>query len=351
MNWRQLWQQLEQKQVAACYFLWGEENHLIDLTVTKIEQALDLGQLRELNYERLDARTIRVSELAAACRTLPWLAPRRLVVYGGLSLGTKAKTTGQGNEVEQEEKVATGESSSEQEFLEVIAALPPTTCLVITAPGPCDSRRRIFKAVAKLGIVQEFPRLRGRELEDWIRTRGVELGLEWGRGAVEFLAARTGPGLEQLEQELAKLAAYAGPGGSVGREEIELLVPETSEKRAFDLIDAALTGQRDRALLLLEQLLRQGESPIGLVALLARQVRLIAAAKEELEKGGRPEKLASTLKLHPFVAKKVTAQSRRFSWEAIYSLVTALAAADESLKTSTLSPCLALEQIILDLKE
>lgn len=128
--------------------------------------------------------------------------------------------------------------------------------------------------------------------------------------------------------ELQKLVAYVGSKGQVGRGEINLLVPESRESRVFALTDAVLARNREQSLYVLEELLRQGETPIGLVGLLAYQVRVVGLAKAALEEGTKPYDVARTLKVHPFVAQKAVAQSRRFSWEELYNLILKLAAAD-----------------------
>ncbi|BCV24548.1 DNA polymerase III subunit delta [Gelria sp. Kuro-4] len=350
MSWQELWERLEHKEVAPVYLLFGEEEYLIAATVAKIEAALELGGLRELNYERLEAAATTGARLAAAVQALPWLARRRLVVLTGLNLSGRGKESDTDSGAGEEGEPATGTAAGlEQELADLVPHLPASTCLVLAATGAVGGRRRVVKAVAKIGVVEEFPRLRGRELEAWIKARGVELGIKWEKGAVQLLAARTGEGLRQLEQELRKLATYAGQGGRVGRQEIELLVPATSAVRVFDLIDAALAGEEEKALKVLAHLLEQGETAIGLTALLARQVRLIVLAKEELEKGTRPDALAVKLKLHPFVAHKVAAQSRRFTWSGLYRLIQSLAAADQEMKTTGLNHQLILEQVLLGL--
>jgi DNA polymerase III delta subunit len=55
VNWQTIWQQIEQKQLAPCYLLAGEESYLIYETVNRIEAALGLGQLRDINSDWLDA--------------------------------------------------------------------------------------------------------------------------------------------------------------------------------------------------------------------------------------------------------------------------------------------------------
>lgn len=340
MKWKQVWQQLEQKQVASCYLLMGEETFLLRQTVDKIEAALGLSELRDLNVEKLVAADMDSTTLAAAVAQAPWLAHRRLVVVWGLNppAGRKKKTRS---------KTASRQSDLLEDLPSIINNLPPTVCLVLCTNEVVDRRYKMVKAVAKNGVVLDFSHLKGQELEKWVAQRGKKLGLKWERGAVDYLIQRTGQGLERIEMELQKLVAYVGSKGQVGRGEINLLVPESRESRVFALTDAVLARNREQSLYVLEELLRQGETPIGLVGLLAYQVRVVGLAKAALEEGTKPYDVARTLKVHPFVAQKAVAQSRRFSWEELYNLILKLAAADLKLKSTSLPAQLVLEEVIL----
>lgn len=334
VKWQQAWLELEQKKVAPCYLLAGEESYLIRKTVDKIEAALELGELRDLNSERLAAADMDSTTLAAAVAQVPWMARRRLAVVWGLNLGADKKT-------------GSGQTDLTEGLPAIINNLPLTTCLVLCAGEAVDRRYKAVKAVTQKGVFLEFPHLKGQELAEWITQRGSELGLEWERGSVPYLVERAGQSLEQLEMELQKLANYAHGAGRVGRHEIDLLVPESRESRVFALTDAVLAKNREEALSVLEELLRQGETPIGLVGLLAYQVRMVGLAKAALEEGIKPQDLAKTLKAHPFVAQKAATQSRRFNWNELYELIQELAAADLKLKSSGLPAQLVLEQVIL----
>lgn len=331
MKWQELWLKLQQKQVAPCYLLGGEETYLIRQTVAKIEAALEFGELADLNVEKLMADDIDSASLVAACSQAPWLMPRRLVIVWGLNLlSTQSDLPG--------------------ELPYVIAQLPSSTCLVLCVEGSFNSRHKVVKAVADKGVVMEFPQLKGRELEKWVSELGRELGIHWECGAIAYLLQRTAPGLRQLEMELRKLAAYAGNKAYIGRNEIDLLIPEPRESRVFALTDAVLAKDKERALIVLTELLQQGETPIGLVGLLAHQVRVVGLAKAALEQGIMPSDLAKNLSVHPFVAQKAVGQSRRFSWDELYHVICALAAADLKLKSTSLPAQLVLEEVILSLK-
>lgn len=339
MTWKEMWQQLEQKEVAPCYLLAGEETYLIRQTVTKIEKALKFGELRDFNVERLMADDIDSTTLAAAVAQAPWMARRRLVVVWGLNpKGDKKKGAG---------KIGLKTTDLWESLPAIVSAVPSTTCLVLCTSVNIDKRNKVVKAITRRGILVEFPYLKGRQLEKWIVQRGNELGLEWERGALSYLIGRTGQGLERLEMELQKLAAYSQGAGCITQREIDSLVPESRESRVFALTDAVLAKNHERALHVLAGLLAQGETPIGLVGLLAYQVRTVALAKAALEQGTTPQDIAGTLKVHPFVAQKAVAQSRRFSWDELYNLIKQLAVADLKLKSTSLSTQLVLEEVIL----
>ncbi|MGI6130069.1 MAG: DNA polymerase III subunit delta [bacterium] len=328
MKWQQVWANLEQKQVASCYLLGGEETYLIRQTVDKIESSLELADLADINVEKLMASDTDIESLMAACTQIPWLAKRRLVVVQGLNL-----------------------SVNQPDWLKdlpyLVGKLPLSTCLVLCTDGRLSSRHKVAKAVAVSGAVVEFPRLKGRELEKWVSQRAGELGISWRRGTLTYFLQRTVPYLEQLEAELQKLAAYAAGNAQIGCSEIDLLVPESRESRVFSLSDAVLAKDREKALTVLAELLRQGETPIGLVGLLAHQVRVVGLVKAALEEGVLPSDLAKTLDLHPFVAQKAAGLSRRFTWNELYQAVRTMACADLKLKSTSLPAKLVLEEAIL----
>ena len=66
---------------------------------------------------------------------------------------------------------------------------------------------------------------------------------------------------------------------------------------------------------------------------------------EGLENGASPDSIAKQQGIHPFVAKKLSAQARAFSSRQMPGLFDALYAADKSLKSSRLGQGLILESL------
>jgi len=89
-------------------------------------------------------------------------------------------------------------------------------------------------------------------------------------------------------------------------------------------------------------------SPIYLLVMLTRQVRLLLLTHEAL---GRHEDVAGSLKVHPRVAQKLVQQARAFGVERCLAAYQRLAAVDEAIKMGEADEELAVELLLLELTE
>lgn len=148
-----------------------------------------------------------------------------------------------------------------------------------------------------------------------------------------------GTDLERLSHELDKLAAYAA-ARSITRDDVSLLVERHVEENIFALTDALGNRQAADAARLLEQEYEAGSDPLGLFAMLARQVRLLVATASYLgaHVGAGSSQVAEALALHPFVAQKTVAQAKRYSWDQLLHMHGQLSLAERSIKTGRTRP-------------
>jgi DNA polymerase-3 subunit delta len=97
---------------------------------------------------------------------------------------------------------------------------------------------------------------------------------------------------------LAKLALFAGPGGTVTPEMVRDVVGGWKTKTAWELTDAAADGDAAEALRQLDHLLQSGEHPVALLAQFSWSLRRYAAATriyEQAEREGRRTPLSEAL--------------------------------------------------------
>ncbi len=166
------------------------------------------------------------------------------------------------------------------------AGLPTGMHLVMETAATAPRDRRLVKAVARAGLVLEFrePANDG-EAEAFVRGLASEFDVRLDRDATSEIVARCGRNTYRLRNELRKLADWAGPGGRLGRAEVEAMTALTVELAMFNLVDAVSTRNVRRALTELAALLAQGNAPLMIMGMLTRQYRLMLQARWLLDAG------------------------------------------------------------------
>jgi DNA polymerase-3 subunit delta len=165
---------------------------------------------------------------------------------------------------------------------------PESARLIITATA-LDKRKSFYKKFEKLGAVELFEVLDLRkesQYEQWleeVEQRFIALGLRPETGVVERVVQLIGTNTRSLEIELEKLKLYVHPNTAINLQHVHDMVPANYEALIWDLCDAVTLKQPAQAIKLLRELLYQGESEVGIVAMLSSHLRLAALAKYLIE--------------------------------------------------------------------
>jgi DNA polymerase-3 subunit delta len=197
--------------------------------------------------------------------------------------------------------------------LEAVAAavgdLPPDLTLVLIARAKAPAK--LTKAVkAARGEIHEFEAPKARELPRILIADAQRLGFRLEPGAARVLVDRMGANPVRLQHELERLALWAGDEGEVSAADLEAMVADTSEAAVWSLSDALLERNAAAALRIGEQLIEQGENVTGLIYGLASRLRGACAAAGQLAEGIPPNRVESSLKMHPYAAKQLVARLR-----------------------------------------
>lgn len=244
---------LELGQVAPVVVLNGPEPFLIEEAVGRLTRVVCPDPaLLAMSREVLEAREAGPEGIVRAAETLPWGAPRRLVIARGVeALGTKQA----------------------EPLVAYLRAPNPSTVLALAVFQPLAPSHWLLKAVPA-GSVVELPQLTGRALVAWLRSRASAEGYELGDDAAQLLIAMVGDDPAALTGEVAKAAIGGGAENRrVGVAEVRAVVGEHRSREVFELTRAVDEGNAGAALPLLERLLAGGEEPLRILAILAGQAR------------------------------------------------------------------------------
>lgn len=207
---------------------------------------------------------------------------------------------------------------------EAVGGLPPDLTVVLIARG--KSPPKLLKAVrAAGGEVHEFQAPKPRDMPPALVAEAARLGFELDQPAARLLVDRMGANPRRLQNELDRLALWAGPGGRVGISDLQTMIADTSESAVWALSDALLERDAAKALRIGERLVAQGENVTGLIYGLASRLRKACSAASELEAGVPPNEVESGLGMHPYAAKQLVARLRHTSGDDLREATGALA--------------------------
>jgi DNA polymerase-3 subunit delta len=306
----------------------------------------------DLNTTVLDGRKLEFGELRHVCDSMPFMADRRLVIVHDLLARLKATRRRQGASGDGE-----GEPAWKREFLDQLAAylpqLPETTFLVFVEEESLPASHPILKVAKAEGKarahVHDYKPPKDWALPGWIQERAASKKGSLSTKAIELLVVLIGPDLRLLDLEIDKLLLYAD-GRQVTSEDVLALVSRAREANIFDLVDCVGRRETDRALRLLHRFLADDPSAaLYLLAMLARQIRILIQVSELQSEFRGKDEIVHRLKLHPYVVEKAMAQARNFGMSQLEAAHQRLVQTDWAIKTGEQEADLALDMLIVDL--
>lgn len=333
MTWEQFYKELKEGRVHPVYFFYGPEEYIKREALNALRAKilpLGLEQFNETTLDGADAQRI-----IEAAETLPMMCERRLLVvrdYAPLMSG-KAK-----NEAEESERV-----------LAWLDGAPDSCATVFYVRGSGDSRKKLPAALIKKACAVQFDFMQEAGLTHWVTERAMKLGKKMEREAADALLFMAGHELTRLEGEVEKLCAYAAERPLIKVKDVEALVTPSLECTVFQLIDCVLGGQMPRAQRLYKAMLESGESRLGILAMLTRQMRMLTHIRLMEDDGIGLTEIEKKLSLNHYSARRAHEQALRFGADAARRGYEACVQADYDIKSGRARESDALERLLFTL--
>jgi DNA polymerase III subunit delta len=245
-----------------------------------------------------------VATIVDAVRTLPMMAPRRVVtVFQAEALLTPKR-----------------ESEAAARALEALEALfktpEPQTTLVLAAAA-IDKRSRMYKLLQRQATVVECGVIEGQaDAERWVRTRVAAGGAELDPQAARLLVERAGLDVRRLRAEVDRLLLYALGQKRIGVDDARAIAGPAALLDDWAMTNAIESAQTGEAL---------------------RQLALM------LEGGAPPEKILGQ------IGWVVRAKFPQLAPARLKPAVDALFRTDQDLKRSAGEPRILLERLVVEL--
>ncbi len=328
------------------YLFYGEEGYLREQAVNSLIEFFLREGGSDFNVDLIDGEKAVPGDIAASAETLPLFAERRLVVVKNPPFFKAAKRAGREAPEDTGDLPATG---GETVLLKYLKAPLPSTVLVFNTGEPVDKRKRIFKAVKEAGKAVDFTPLRRADLARWLTQKAGKAGRKFAGRALDEMLDAVGPSLQKLSVEFEKLLNYTEQSGVIAPEDVRRLCPPVLEDNIFAIVDAVGNRRCGEALSGIQDMLAAKEPPLKILSMITRQFRLLLQVHDLAGRGCPPREIASRLKVHPYVAQKISAQCKNYSRERLLRAFRDLLEVDVAVKTGGLEFYPAVEHFILKL--
>lgn len=329
---------IESNNIRNLYLFYGSETILIRDMVLKIKNKLIDPDFESLNFIKLDGSNLDYDALINACETLPFMNGRKVVVIEDCQFFKHSKN----------EKGSRKGDYGNSDIAGYLGRIPETTVLILVAGTEVDKRTRIYNAIKKNGDITEFGMLKDNELVSWIVNGFKRMGKKISPSDALHLTGRISGNLEDIQNEMNKLASYVGEGTTVTRQDIDTVVHKSLEMNIFQLVDSVSAKSPGSALIILNELLLDGEPIPVVLVMIARQYRLLLNSKLLLKKGYSRTEIAKKLALKPYIASKMIQLSNKYSEAQIECRLRKCLDADAAIKTGTMDQRTAVEMLIVD---
>ncbi|MBV8142618.1 MAG: DNA polymerase III subunit delta [Verrucomicrobia bacterium] len=251
----------------------------------ELARELTPEQGAEFGVDTIDGMTdnaeqaiLRLRQVREAIQTLPFFGSDKLVWLKNANFLSDA---------------GPGRSAAVQEALDDLKdflsrGLPDGVRFLLSA-SEVDKRRSFYKSLGKFARVEQFDRIDPtrpgweEEVQTVVHRLATELELRFEPEALEVFVRLAGVDGRQLRNELEKIDLYLGDKRTVTVEMVRALVAKSASGVIWELGTCLSKRQLGESLALLDQLIFQGETPIGILyAAIIPTVRNLLVTKDLL---------------------------------------------------------------------
>ncbi|MBN1621339.1 MAG: DNA polymerase III subunit delta [Endomicrobiales bacterium] len=326
---QEFYNQLKTNSLRTVYIFAGEDVYQ--------QQEACQSLFKSLNVSSFDSETFFGSEFSVdnailAAQTMPFMSEKRLIL------------------VKDSHKIKTADLNKLSEFLKT----PTQACyFILLWPEKINSelkRNAFFKIVEKSGIIVDFRPLYDNELPSWIQKKVKSNGKKISIDAIQYLIEETGSSLLDLDNEINKLLLFIHDKNEITLEDVEILSGHTKQINLNHLQESIETRNLEKSLVIIENLLNEGEVPLRILGTIYRTVHKLLIAKSlALEEKHSKEDIRQELNIHPYFAPKFFNNLSNYSIDILKQNINLILEADIKVKSSSKPHYMIFEELLYNM--
>lgn len=333
---KELKMQLKNDNLSKAYFIYGEESYLKEYYVSKIRAKLVSGSFEEFNFHRFDGKQVPVDDILKDADLLPMMGGCNLVLACDYPFDKSENDC--------------------KEIKEYLTDIPETTVLVFwynsLEPDVKKSARwkGVEAAFAKYGSSISFARKSETDLVKLLVSGCRKRGAELSQNNARYLISVSGCDIKTLLNEVQKLSAFAN-GAEITKEMIDKLAVKCLQARIYDLSNAVVRGNYDKAYAVLDSLFAAKEDPVKVLSAISGCFVDMYRVKCAKTAGMPFDDVASYFNYRgrEFALKNASRDSAALSFDQLRRSLDVIMLADNGLKSTSADSRLILEEMLVKL--
>ncbi len=324
---KNLKEDIKNRRFKRVYLFFGDENYLKKTYIDELRNAIIPKGAEMMNLDVFQEKKIESKKISDACETFPFMNDLRLII------------------VKDSELFIQGNKNESEKTAEYVKNIPETSVLIFVEEK-VDKRGKLYKAVSTNGECIECKIPNEKEMLLWTEKAVLKKGLTMKKNVILYFIRSINNGMETALIEIEKLADYIGKG-EVCEKDIDNICTKSLEVKIFDMVAAIGNKKIKEALDIYNNMILMKEAPIMILAMIARQFRIILQSKYLSEKGFYKSEIAEKIKQREFVVSECLSQAKNFKKKELLKALEDCLECDVNIKTGKVQDRLGVEMIIM----
>ncbi|MBR1884455.1 MAG: DNA polymerase III subunit delta [Clostridia bacterium] len=205
-----------------------------------------------------------------------------------------------------------------------------------------DKRLTSYKDLSKAAEIKEFKYLNENEMANYIITTLKKYDIEMSKQVADYMVSVCGIDKANNINEMQKLSILIKKNEKVSIQDIDKICSKTLNSKVFDMLDSAVLKKHEKAINMLDELIKQKEPAIKIAIMLYKQIKQMYMIKLLNSKTDAN----SVLKLHPFVFSKLKKSAESYTENDLKQLIFLFDKYDEKTKIGEMDFEIGLKEII-----
>lgn len=307
------------------YLIYGEESYFIDKEISKLRE-----QFKDYELVSYDMYETNVGDVIDDALMGSLFSGNKLMICNNCLFLTGSKC-----EIEH----------NTDELLKYLSVNSDNILVLVVNGDSLDNRKKLVKELNKFNVVK-FDKLKPFELNKFIKDYCKNNNYKINDDAVSLFLGLLNDNLYIITSELDKMFLYK-EDSVITVDDVKLVTSRLINTNIFDLVNAIVERNINKALEVYDDLLLVNEEEIKLIVTLANQFRLIYQVKSMFKSGYSEMDISKILGVHPYRIK--LANNVNVSVKDVIMYLKKLSLLDENIKTGKIDKRVGFENFILEL--